>query len=397
MIPVKAALNGVTVLALEQAVAVPFATRQLADLGARVIKVERPVEGDFARHYDTRVKGLSSYFAWLNRSKESIALDLKNEGAQSIVRELASSADVVVQNLSPGATARLGVSSAELRELNPRLITVDLTGYGEGGPLQDRKAYDLLIQAEAGLLSVTGSASEMVRAGISVADIAGGMYVYSSVLAALVHRGVTGEGTAIEVSLFDALIEWMGHPINFGLYTGEGPVRAGDSHPSIYPYGSFAAADGRVQFGIQNQREWESFCSRVLEHSEVATEERFATNDDRHAHRSELAEVIETAIASLSVSDVVKRLDEAGIANGRVNEISDVINHTNLSERDRWRTVESAGGTVRTLRPPAIMHGHDEPMAAIPSVGEHTNAILAELGYSDEEIDRLVARGIAGG
>lgn len=397
MIPVKAALNGVTVLALEQAVAVPFATRQLADLGARVIKVERPVEGDFARHYDTRVKGLSSYFAWLNRSKESIALDLKNEGAQSIVRELASSADVVVQNLSPGATARLGVSSAELRELNPRLITVDLTGYGEGGPLQDRKAYDLLIQAEAGLLSVTGSASEMVRAGISVADIAGGMYVYSSVLAALVHRGVTGEGTAIEVSLFDALIEWMGHPINYGLYTGEGPVRAGDSHPSIYPYGSFAAADGRVQFGIQNQREWESFCSRVLEHSEVATEERFATNDDRHAHRSELAEVIETAIASLSVSDVVKRLDEAGIANGRVNEISDVINHTNLSERDRWRTVESAGGTVRTLRPPAIMHGHDEPMAAIPSVGEHTNAILAELGYSDEEIDRLVARGIAGG
>lgn len=397
MIPVKAALNGVTVLALEQAVAVPFATRQLADLGARVIKVERPVEGDFARHYDTRVKGLSSYFAWLNRSKESIALDLKNEGAQSIVRELASSADVVVQNLSPGATARLGVSSAELRELNPRLITVDLTGYGEGGPLQDRKAYDLLIQAEAGLLSVTGSASEMVRAGISVADIAGGMYVYSSVLAALVHRGVTGEGTAIEVSLFDALIEWMGHPINYGLYTGEGPVRAGDSHPSIYPYGSFAAADGRVQFGIQNQREWESFCSRVLEHSEVATEERFATNDDRHTHRSELAEVIETAIASLSVSDVVKRLDEAGIANGRVNEISDVINHTNLSERDRWRTVESAGGTVRTLRPPAIMHGHDEPMAAIPSVGEHTNAILAELGYSDEEIDRLVARGIAGG
>ena len=397
MIPVKAALNGVTVLALEQAVAVPFATRQLADLGARVIKVERPVEGDFARHYDTRVKGLSSYFAWLNRSKESIALDLKNEGAQSIVRELASSADVVVQNLSPGATARLGVSSAELRELNPRLITVDLTGYGEGGPLQDRKAYDLLIQAEAGLLSVTGSASEMVRAGISVADIAGGMYVYSSVLAALVHRGVTGEGTAIEVSLFDALIEWMGHPINYGLYTGKGPVRAGDSHPSIYPYGSFAAADGRVQFGIQNQREWESFCSRVLEHSEVATEERFATNDDRHAHRSELAEVIETAIASLSVSDVVKRLDEAGIANGRVNEISDVINHTNLSERDRWRTVESAGGTVRTLRPPAIMHGHDEPMAAIPSVGEHTNAILAELGYSDEEIDRLVARGIAGG
>ena len=397
MSPVKAALNGITVLALEQAVAIPFATRQLADLGARVIKVERPVEGDFARHYDTRVKGLSSYFAWLNRSKESIALDLKTEGAQAIVRQLTESVDVVVQNLAPGATERLGLSSAELREINPRLITVDLTGYGEGGPLQDRKAYDLLIQAEAGLLSVTGSASEMVRAGISVADIAGGMYAYSSVLAALVHRGVTGEGTAIEVSLFDALIEWMGHPINYGLYTGEGPARAGDSHPSIYPYGSFAAADGRVQFGIQNQREWESFCTQVLRAREIATDERFATNDDRHEHRSELTEVIEMAFASLSVSDVVKRLDEAGIANGRVNAITDVINHTNLSERDRWRTIESAGGTIRTLRPPAIMHGHDEPMKAIPSVGEHTTVILGELGYSEAEIDQLITSGVAGG
>ncbi|MGA0036304.1 MAG: CaiB/BaiF CoA transferase family protein [Ilumatobacteraceae bacterium] len=392
----KAALNGITVLALEQAVAVPFATRQLADLGARVIKVERPVEGDFARHYDTRVKGLSSYFAWLNRSKESLALDLKSAEAQTVVRQLASSTDVVVQNLSPGATTRLGLSSHELRELNPRLITVDLTGYGNGGPLEDRKAYDLLIQAEAGLLSVTGSASEMVRAGISVADIAGGMYVYSAVLAALVHRGTTGEGTAIEVSLFDALIEWMGHPINYGLYTGEGPVRAGDSHPSIYPYGSFAAANGRVQFGIQNQREWEAFCAQVLQRPEVVTDSRFATNDDRHSHRSDLAAVIEEAFETLTVSEVAHLLDEAGIANGRVNSISDVIDHPNLVERDRWRTIESSGGTIRTLRPPAIMHGHDEPIGPIPSVGQHTADILRELGYSDDRISELAASGSIG-
>ena len=392
----KAALNGITVLALEQAVAVPFATRQLADLGARVIKVERPVEGDFARHYDTRVKGLSSYFAWLNRSKESFALDLKSAEAQTVVRQLASSTDVVVQNLSPGATTRLGLSSHELRELNPRLITVDLTGYGNGGPLKDRKAYDLLIQAEAGLLSVTGSASEMVRAGISVADIAGGMYVYSAVLAALVHRGTTGEGTAIEVSLFDALIEWMGHPINYGLYTGEGPVRAGDSHPSIYPYGSFAAANGRVQFGIQNQREWEAFCAQVLQRPEVATDSRFATNDDRHLHRSDLAAVIEEVFETLTVSEVAHLLDEAGIANGRVNNISDVIDHPNLVERDRWRTIESAGGTIRTLRPPAIMHGHDEPIGPIPSVGQHTADILRELGYHDDRISELAASGSIG-
>jgi len=384
------------VLALEQAVAVPFATRQLADLGARVIKVERPVEGDFARHYDTRVKGLSSYFAWLNRSKESLALDLKSAEAQTVVRQLASSTDVVVQNLSPGATTRLGLSSHELRELNPRLITVDLTGYGNGGPLEDRKAYDLLIQAEAGLLSVTGSASEMVRAGISVADIAGGMYVYSAVLAALVHRGTTGEGTAIEVSLFDALIEWMGHPINYGLYTGEGPVRAGDSHPSIYPYGSFAAANGRVQFGIQNQREWEAFCAQVLQRPEVVTDSRFATNDDRHSHRSDLAAVIEEVFETLTVSEVAHLLDDAGIANGRVNNISDVIDHPNLVERDRWRTIESAGGTIRTLRPAAIMHGHDEPIGPIPSVGQHTADILRELGYHDDRISELAASGSIG-
>lgn len=392
----KASLSGTTVLALEQAVAVPFATRQLADLGARVIKVERPGEGDFARHYDARVKGLSSYFAWLNRSKESIALDLKHPKAQSIVKELAASADVVVQNLSPGATDRLGLSSSQLREANPQLITVDLTGYGRGGPLEDRKAYDLLIQAEAGLLSVTGSASEMARAGISVADIAGGMYVYSSVLAALIHRSTSGEGTEIEVSLFDALIEWMGHPINYGLYSGEGPVRAGDSHPSIYPYGSFAASDGRVQFGIQNQREWESFCADVLQRPEVTIDSRFATNDDRHQHRAELVVIIEEVFRTSTVSEVAGRLDAAGIANGRVNDVTGVITHPNLIERDRWRSIETSGGSIQTLRPPAIMHGHDEPMSAIPEVGEHTTSILHELGYLDSEIRELVTIGAAG-
>ena len=392
----KASLSGITVLALEQAVAVPFATRQLADLGARVIKVERLGEGDFARHYDARVKGLSSYFAWLNRSKESIALDLKQSKAQAIVKELAASADVVVQNLSPGATDRLGLSSAHLREVNPQLITVDLTGYGRGGPLEDRKAYDLLIQAEAGLLSVTGSASEMVRAGISVADIAGGMYVYSSVLAGLVHRSTSGEGTEIEVSLFDALIEWMGHPINYGLYTGEGPVRAGDSHPSIYPYGSFAASDGRVQFGIQNQREWESFCADVLQRPEVTTDSRFTTNDDRHQHRAELLAVIEDVFRTSTANEVAGRLDAAGIANGRVNDVAGVITHPNLIERDRWRSIETPGGSIQTLRPPAIMHGHDEPMSAIPEVGQHTTSILHELGYLDDDVIELVAAGAVG-
>lgn len=389
-----AALDGVTVLAIEQAVAVPFATRQLADLGARVIKVERRGEGDFARHYDTRVNGLSSYFAWLNRTKESITLDLTTRDGVAIVRHLASVADVVVQNLAPGATERLGIDSASLRADHPELITVDLSGYGTGGPYEGRKAYDLLIQAEAGLLSVTGTDDMSVRAGISAADIAGGMYVYSSVLAALVHRWRTGEGTAIEVSLFDALTEWMGHPIHYAMYSGEAPPRAGDSHPTIYPYGSFATVDGRVQFGIQNEREWMSFCMTVLDRPGVAGDPRFAENAARSRHRSELAAEIEEVFANLSTDAVIDRLDAAGIANGRVNDIAALIDHPQLASRDRWREVDTPSGPIKALRPPAIMHGLDEPMGPIPAVGEHTEAILAELGHDDEQVARWRTDGV---
>ena len=389
-----AALDGVTVLAIEQAVAVPFATRQLADLGARVIKVERRGEGDFARHYDTRVNGLSSYFAWLNRTKESITLDLTTRDGVAIVRHLASRADVVVQNLAPGATGRLGIDSASLRADHPELITVDLTGYGTGGSYEGRKAYDLLIQAEAGLLSVTGTDDMTVRAGISAADIAGGMYVYSSVLAALVHRWRTGEGTAIEVSLLDALTEWMGHPIHYAMYSGEAPPRAGDSHPTIYPYGSFATADGRVQFGIQNEREWMSFCMTALDRPGVAGDPRFAENASRSRHRSELAAEIEDVFADLSTDAVIDRLDAAGIANGRVNDIAALIDHPQLAARDRWREIDTPGGPIKALRPPAIMHGLDEPMGPIPAVGEHTEAILAELGHDSEQIARWRADGV---
>ncbi len=389
-----AALDGVTVLALEQAVAVPFATRQLADLGARVIKIERPLVGDFARHYDTRVNGLSSYFAWLNRSKQSLAIDLKSADGAEVIRDLATRCDVVIQNLAPGATERLGLASATLREAKPSLITVDLTGYGSNGPLAGRKAYDLLIQAEAGLLSVTGTSDEIVRAGISVADIAGGMYVYSAVLAALVHRERTGEGTAIEVSLFDALVEWMGHPVHYAMYTGEAPARAGDSHPTIYPYGSFAASDGRIQFGIQNEREWVSFCSQVLEVAEVATDPMFVTNADRHEHRRELQQRIEAAFVTQTVAEISRRLDAAGIAYGMVNDVPALLEHPQLVERQRWSEVGSPNGRIRTLRPVAIMHGHDEPIGPVPAVGEHTAQILTELGYDADAIAALIASGV---
>lgn len=389
-----ASLDGIVVLAIEQAVAVPFATRQLGDLGARVIKVERRGAGDFARGYDERVNGLSSYFAWLNRNKESITLDLTTRDGVALVHQLAERADVVVQNLAPGATSRLGIDSATLRADHPGLITVDLTGYGDGGPYADRKAYDLLIQAEVGLLSVTGTPETTVRAGISAADIAGGMYVYSSVLAALVHRWRTGEGTAISVSLLDALAEWMGHPLHYAMYTGEAPPRSGDSHPTIYPYGSFAAADGRVQFGIQNEREWVSFCLTVLDRPALAGDPRFVDNASRNRHRVDLAAIIEEVFSGIGVDDVVRLLDDAGIANGRVNTVEQVLSHPQLEHRDRWREVDTPVGPIRTLRPVAIMGDHDEPLRPIPDIGQHTDAILRELGYDDETIARWRIDGV---
>lgn len=387
--------DGVTVVAIEQAVAAPFATRQLADRGARVIKIERPGQGDFARGYDERVNGMASYFAWLNRSKESLSLDLKADIAPEVLNGLLAGADVFIQNLAPGAAARLGLGAEELRSRYPRLIVCDLSGYGSSGPYVDKKAYDLLVQCEAALPAVTGTPDHPAKAGISVADIAGGMYAYSAILTALFHRERTGDAVAIEVSLFDALTEWMSHPIYFTLYSDEPPARTGTSHATVFPYGSFSTGDGgTVQFGIQNEREWVRFCTSVLGRRELATDPRFVTNGLRSDHRVELTELIEDSFASMTVADTIGRLDDAQIANARQNEVTDLIRHPQLSERDRWRTVDSPVGPIAALRPPAIMHGLGERFDPIPAVGEHTDAILAELGHDTASIAALRFAGV---
>ena len=375
-------LEGVTVVSIEQAVAAPFATRQLADLGARVIKVERPDGGDFARHYDKRVRGLASYFVWLNRSKESLALDLKSEAAPVVLEALLERADVFVQNLAPGATARLGLGVDELRRRYPRLIVCDLSGYGSSGPYVDKKAYDLLVQCETGVLSVTGTPDEMVKTGISVADLAGGMYAYSSILSALFHRERTGEALSIEVSLFDALTEWMSHPIYATMYTGQQPPRSGSAHANVAPYGPFRAADGVVLLGIQNEREWARFCADVLIRPELAADEQFASNSQRSEHREELTELIEESFSALSVEQVLGRLDAAQIANARQNDVAGLISHPQLTERDRWSEVHTPVGLVPALRPPAILGGIDDRFDPVPALGEHTEAILDELGLA---------------
>jgi itaconate CoA-transferase len=377
-------LDGITVVSIEQAVAAPFATRQLADLGARVIKIERPDGGDFARHYDERVRGMASYFVWLNRSKQSLALDLKGERAPQVLAALLERADVFVQNLAPGAATRLGLGADELRSRYPNLIVCDLSGYGSSGPYVDKKAYDLLVQCETGVLSVTGTPDEMVKAGISVADLAGGMYAYSSILSALFHRERTGQALAIEVSLFDALTEWMSHPIYSTIYTGEQPPRTGAAHANVAPYGPFRAADGVVLLGIQNDREWMRFCADVLGQTELATDERFATNSLRSDHRADLTELIEAVFAELSVEQVIERLDAAQIANARQNDVAGLITHPQLTERDRWAEVDTPVGPVAALRPPAILTGGDaridDRFDPVPALGEHTEAILTELG-----------------
>jgi itaconate CoA-transferase len=383
-------LDGVTVLTLEHAVAAPFATRQLADLGARVIKIERPGEGDFARKYDQRVKGQASYFVWINRSKESLTLDVKHPEAKLILDRLLAKADVMVQNLAPGAAARLGLSAPALRSKNPRLIVCDISGYGSNGPYRDKKAYDLLIQAEAGLLSVTGTPQQVVRAGISVADIAAGMYAYSSILAALIQRGRTGEGAAIEVSLLEALAEWMGNPLYYGYDGAPQAPRSGANHPSIYPYGPLACGDGKtVLLGLQNEREWVTFCRDVLRRPEVATDPRFDANSKRSEHREELKALIEEIFRPLTAAQLVELLDAAGIGNAAVNNIADVWTHPQLAARGRWAEVGSPAGPIPALRPPADNDSFDYRMDPIPALGEHTEAILAELGYGAADIARL--------
>lgn len=387
-------LDGVTVLALEHAVAAPFATRQLADLGARVIKIERPGDGDFARKYDQRVRGQASYFVWINRSKESLTLDVKHRQARPILDQLLAKADVLVQNLAPGAAARLGLSAPALRPRYGRLIVCDISGYGADGPYRDKKAYDLLVQAEAGLLSVTGTAEQVVRAGISVADIAAGMYAYSSILAALIQRGRTGEGSHIDVSLLESLAEWMGNPIYYA-YDGQPQApRSGASHPSVYPYGPMATGDGKtVLLGLQNEREWVVFCRDVLQRPDVASDPRFDSNTRRSDNRVQLKALIEDIFRSVTAAQVIERLDAAGIGNASVNQIADVWKHPQLAARGRWVEVGSPAGSIRVLKPPADNDSFDCRMDPIPAVGEHTDSILAELGYGAEDIARLHAAG----
>jgi itaconate CoA-transferase len=388
-------LSGVMVVAVEQAVAAPFASRQLADLGARVIKVERPGVGDFARSYDTTVKGLASHFVWINRSKESLTLDLKRtEGIEALGR-LVARADVFIHNLAPGAVNRLGFESAKLRAERPRLVTCEISGYGSSGPYRDKKAYDLLVQSEAGLLSITGTEDAPSKVGISIADIAAGMYAFSGVLAALLRRERTGGGAAVEVSMFDALAEWMGYPAYFTAYGGTAPPRSGARHASIAPYGPYAAGDGQIVYlGLQNEREWTRFCDEVLEQSALSSDTRFATNSARVAHRDALDEVITRAFGKLSVADVVARLDAAGIASARMNTVGEFLDHPQLAVRNRWRDVASPAGPLRALVPPITLEGTDPLMGSIPALGEHTDAILRELGYDASTINDWRRQGV---
>jgi itaconate CoA-transferase len=383
-------LEGITVVSLEQAVAAPFATRQLADLGARVIKIERPEVGDFARGYDRTVKGLSSHFVWLNRSKESLTLNLKEEGAREVLDRLIERADIFIQNLAPGAAERLGFGTETLRERHPRLIVCDVSGYGSSGPYRDKKAYDLLVQCEAGLVSITGTPETPSKVGVSIADIACGMYAYSGVLTALLRRERTGEGAAIEVSLFEALAEWMGFPAYFALYGGKEPQRTGASHAAIAPYGPFECGDGETIFlGIQNEREWERFCEVVLDRPDLGEDERFDDNSKRIDNKDILHQEISAVFEELSSEEAIERLEKAKIANAWMRTVQDFLDHPQLEARSRWRDVGSPVGPLRTLLPPAIPDGTEPVMAPIPEVGEHTNKILAELGYDEDAVDTL--------
>jgi itaconate CoA-transferase len=383
-------LDDITVVSLEQAVAAPFATRQLADLGARVIKIERPGAGDFARGYDRTVHGQSSHFVWLNRGKESLTLDLKHARAADIIARLVAKADVFIQNLAPGAAERLGLGADALLARHPRLVVCDVSGYGDSGPYRDKKAYDLLVQSEAGVLSVTGTPDTPSKVGLSVVDIAAGMYAYSGILAALLQRGRTGKGSRVEVSMFDAISEWMGYPLYYAAYGGSPPPRSGADHATIMPYGRFTAGDGKsVMLGIQNEREWVAFCNDVLQRPELAQDARFAGNAKRHANRTVLSAVIDEVFSALTADELVTRLDAARIANARMNELQEVWDHPQLAARDRWREIDTPAGRVRALRPPATHSDFEPVFAEVPDVGQHSDAILAELGLSGAEITAL--------
>lgn len=386
-------LEGITVITLEHAIAAPFATRQLADLGARVIKVERPGVGDFARGYDERVRGLASHFVWTNRSKESLTLDVKHPEAQTILKRLIiEEADIVVQNLAPGAAARLGLSYETLSAEKSSLIVCDISGYGSDGPYRDKKAYDLLIQSESGFLSVTGTEDEPSKAGPSIADISAGMYAYSNILAALLQRGKTGRGQHLDISMLESLVEWTSYPLYYAIDGAAPPPRTGASHATIYPYGPFPAGDGKtVMLGLQNEREWTLFCSIVLLAPELATDTRFASNSKRSAAREALRALIVDAFSRLSSEEVLSRLDAAQIANAKVNDMHDVWAHPQLQARNRWREIDTPAGKIPALLPPGSWEEQAPRMDAVPALGQHTDSILAALGYSNARIAQLRA------
>lgn len=388
-------LKGITVVTLEHAIAAPFATRQLADLGARVIKIERPGVGDFARGYDERVNGLASHFVWTNRSKESLTLDVKHEEAQKILmRLILEEADVLVQNLAPGAAARLGMSYEALSPLKPGLIVCDISGYGADGPYRDKKAYDLLIQSEAGFVSITGTPETPAKAGNSIADIAAGMYAYTNILAALMHKQQTGQGQRIDISMLESLTEWMGYPLYYAFEGATPPPRTGASHATIFPYGPFPAGDGKtVMLGLQNEREWKIFCDKVLLQSALAYDERFSTNAKRSAERATLSAMIIEAFSKLTAAQVAERLEQAGIANAQVNTMPEVWHHPQLQARNRWQQVDTSTGSIPALLPPGSWQHGAPRMDAVPALGEHTLAILEGLGYSAAQITALRTEG----
>ncbi len=388
-------LADMLVVSLEHAIAAPFCTRQLADLGARVIKIERPGVGDFARAYDTRVRGMASHFVWCNRSKESLTLDVKHPDARAILDALVGRADVLVQNLAPGASTRLGLGASVLRAKYPRMIVCDISGYGDSGPYRDRKAYDLLIQSEAGFVATTGSANEPAKAGVSIADIAAGMYAYSNILAALLQRAQTGDGAHVEVSMLEALGEWMNYPLYYAFDGAPQPPRAGAAHATIYPYGPFAAGDGKVvMFGLQNEREWAAFCAQTLGDAALASDERFSSNVRRVANRDALRAIILARFGAMNAAQVVWLLDASGIANARVNEMGDVWTHPQLAARGRWGEIGSPVGAIPSLLPPATPDSFDARMDPVPGLGQHTAGILTELGYSDAAINALRESGV---
>jgi len=388
-------LDGITIVTLEHAIAAPFCTRQLADLGARVIKIERPGSGDFARAYDERVLGLASHFVWCNRSKESLTLDVKHPEAQRVLAKLLEDADVLVQNLAPGAAARLGLSFEALREKQPKLIVCDISGYGDDGPYRDKKAYDLLIQSESGFLSVTGSPDAPAKAGNSIADIAAGMYAYTSILAALLQRGRTGKGSHIDVSMLESMVEWMNYPLYYAFDGATPPPRAGAAHATIYPYGPFPSGDGQtVMLGLQNEREWAAFCQRVLLKPDLVVDERFSSNSRRTTNRDALRNIIVETFTEMTADQVIQRLEEAQIANARVNDMHDVWQHPQLKARGRWTQVSTPSGPIPALLPPGRTNAFVPRMDAVPGLGQHTEAILSELGWPANSFAGLRQAGV---